>query len=150
MFSFSVEKDEELLYKSKLFKGHAGAVIGTVDAAVGLLEKNDMDTLVAVLKDLGGKHVEYGIVEAHYPVVGQALLDTLEKALGDAFTPEVKEAWAGVYGVIQEKMLEGASEVEQKKKDAAAASKSRMVHMSFAVFAACFSYVAVKFMKGRK
>ena len=34
-------------------------------------------------------------------------MDTLAKALGNDFTPEVKEAWVGVYGVISEHMIAG-------------------------------------------
>ena len=64
------------------------------------------------MKDLGAKHVSYDVSEAHFPIVGQALLDTLEKALGDAFTKETKEAWAGVYGVITENMVAGMKELE--------------------------------------
>jgi hemoglobin-like flavoprotein len=83
-----------------------------VDVAVGLLEKDDMDTLVAALKELGTRHVSYDVKFEHYPIVGQALLDTLEKALGDDFSPEVKEAWTGgVYGVITENMQAGAKEL---------------------------------------
>jgi hemoglobin-like flavoprotein len=92
---------------------HARGVIGMVDTAVALLEKGDMDTLVAALKDLGAKHATYDVTSDHYPIVGQALLDTLEKALGDDFTPEVKEAWAGVYGVITDNMLAGAKQLTE-------------------------------------
>ena len=40
-------------------------------------------------------------------VVGQALLCTLEQALGNEFTPEVKEAWTSCYALIAAKMKEG-------------------------------------------
>jgi len=42
--------------------------------------------------------------------VGAALLWTLEKGLGDAFTPETKEAWATVYGLIAATMQQAARE----------------------------------------
>ena len=84
-----------------------------VDVALELLAKNDMETLVAALKDLGARHVGYDVKFEHYPIVGQALLNTLEKALGDDFTPEVKEAWGGVYGVITENMQAGATELTE-------------------------------------
>jgi len=82
-----------------------------VDAAIGLLEKGDKETLVKVLKELGARHASYDVKDVHYPIVGEALLYTLEKALGDAFTPEVKDAWVGVYGVITENMQAGAKEI---------------------------------------
>jgi hemoglobin-like flavoprotein len=108
LFKFGVVDDET--YKSELFLKHSRGVIGMVDAAVDLLEKGDMDSLVAALRDLGAKHAAYDVKEEHYPIVGQALLDTLEKALGDGFTPEVKAAWVGVYDVITENMLAGAAQ----------------------------------------
>ena len=45
----------------------------------------------------------------HYDIVGQALLATLESALGDAWTPPVKEAWTTVYGVVSATMIKGAA-----------------------------------------
>jgi hypothetical protein len=111
LFKFGADGIDDETYKSELFLKHARGVIGTVDLAVDLLEKDDMATLVSALKDLGAKHVTYGVKFEHYPIVGQALLDTLEKALGDNYTPQVKEAWAGVYGVITENMQAGATEL---------------------------------------
>ena len=81
-------------------------------AAIELLEKGDTEQLFKVLKELGTTHLALGLnlEKAHYDLVGQALLDTLAKALGDDFTAETKAAWSGVYDVITEKMMEGAAE----------------------------------------
>ena len=38
--------------------------------------------------------------------VGASLLWTLEKGLGRAFTPELKEAWATVYGMLATVMID--------------------------------------------
>lgn len=95
------------LFASPALKKHAKGVISTVNTAVGMLEP-DLDGLVAILKKLGRTHKIYGIVEAHYPVVGQALLETLNDALGEAFTPDVKAAWTEIYGVISSTMIAGA------------------------------------------
>lgn len=51
-----------------------------------------------------------GVLPAHYDVVGQALLATLGAGLGDAFTPDVKQAWTTVYGVVADTMKSGAEE----------------------------------------
>jgi hemoglobin-like flavoprotein len=50
------------------------------------------------------------LVEAHYTLVGESLLFTLEKALGAAFTSKVNESWVGVYKIISEQMMLGAQE----------------------------------------
>jgi hemoglobin-like flavoprotein len=113
-FTDGFETTDEALYKQQVFKQHASGVVLTVTAAVELLEKGDMETLSIILKELGATHLSLGLnlEKAHYDLVGQALLDTLEKALGDAFTAETKAAWAGVYAIITEKMMEGAAEFE--------------------------------------
>lgn len=68
----------------------------------------DPDTLSGALKGLGARHVQYGALPQHYPMVGSALLKTFETYLGTAWTPELKKAWAEAYGAITTLMLEGA------------------------------------------
>lgn len=41
--------------------------------------------------------------------MGAALLDTFSIYLGEAWTPEVKQAWVEAYGAISSLMLEGAN-----------------------------------------
>ena len=59
-----------------------------------------LDQLVPVLRDLGRRHAAYGVTQSHYDTGGAALLWTLEKGLGSAFTPELKDAWATVYALL--------------------------------------------------
>jgi hemoglobin-like flavoprotein len=63
------------------------------------------DRIVAAVKDLGRRHVAYGVKPAHYDIVGAALIATLQKGLGDAFTPETKEAWIACYQAVSAEML---------------------------------------------
>lgn len=37
---------------------------------------------------------------AHYPIVGGVLIDTLQDALGEAFTTEARNAWSGAFAQI--------------------------------------------------
>jgi hemoglobin-like flavoprotein len=80
-----------------------------------------MATLAAVVNGLGNleavlpaasalakRHVSYGARAEHYPVVGAALLWTLEKGLGDGWTPEVAEAWTAAYGTLSGFMISEA------------------------------------------
>ncbi|HKE82123.1 MAG TPA: globin family protein [Vicinamibacterales bacterium] len=69
-----------------------------------------LDRLIPVLEDLGRRHANYGVVDRHYETVGEALLWTLEKGLGSAFTPEVKDAWTTVYGVLAATMKAGVAQ----------------------------------------
>ena len=66
------------------------------------------EALSGALKGLGARHVKYGALPAHYPLVGNSLLKTLGQYAGDAWTPELKQAWTDAYGAISELMLEGA------------------------------------------
>ena len=65
-----------------------------------------LEQLIPVLQDLGRRHAAYGVTESHFATVGTSLLWTLEKGLGRAFTPELKEAWATVYGVLATVMID--------------------------------------------
>ncbi len=61
----------------------------------------------AVLATLGRAHAaKHGVLPHHFEPVGRALLATLEKSLGDAFTPEMKSAWTRFYGVMSDAMIE--------------------------------------------
>ena len=66
--------------------------------------------LVPAVQALGRRHVGYGVTDAHYDTVGSALLWTLEQGRGAAFTPEMKEAWATVYGLLATTMQQAARE----------------------------------------
>jgi hemoglobin-like flavoprotein len=79
--------------------------------AVGGLDK--LDELVPAVKALGARHAVYGVTTAHYGIVGQSLIWTLERGIGSAFTPEVRSAWAKVYGMLAATMQSGAEETAE-------------------------------------
>ena len=72
------------------------------------------EVLDQVLRGLGARHVKYGALPEHYPLVGSALLTTFEQYLGPQWTPEVKQAWVDAYGAITEIMLDGADYSEKE------------------------------------
>lgn len=69
---------------------------------------NNIETVVPTLQGLGKRHVRYGVKAEHYQTVGTALLTTLEQGLGEHFTPQVKEAWTFVYGMMADVMIKAA------------------------------------------
>jgi hemoglobin-like flavoprotein len=85
-------------------------LIQMIATAVGGL--NNPDRLVPAVKALGARHAGYGVTASHYELVGEALLWTLERGL-EGFTPEVRSAWANVYGVLAGTMQAGAAEVDE-------------------------------------
>jgi hemoglobin-like flavoprotein len=80
------------------------ATIGTVVASLDRLEQ-----VLPAVQDLARRHVGYGAVPAHYAVVGDCLIWTLGKGLGDAFTPATEAAWGKAYGVLSGAMIEAAA-----------------------------------------
>jgi len=77
-----------------------------IGSALDLLDRPAM--LLPVLRQLGARHVGYGVKERHYAAVGSALIRTLEQGLGVAFTADVRQAWTELYGVISSTMIDAA------------------------------------------
>ena len=67
-----------------------------------------LDQLVPKLLALGSRHAAYGIDEHDYKSVQRALLWTLERSLGSAFTPLVRAAWLAVYELLSNTVKAGA------------------------------------------
>ncbi|MFL6245879.1 MAG: globin family protein [Thermoanaerobaculia bacterium] len=80
-------------------------MIGTV---VGGLKS--LDRIVPGIQALGARHAGYGVRDEHYDVVGTALLWTLAKGLGAAFTDEVRDAWTAAYTLLANTMKDAAAE----------------------------------------
>ena len=56
--------------------------------------------LLPMLYALGAQLEKTGVHNHDYDVVGEALIDALRRVLGDAFTPEIRAAWADAYAVV--------------------------------------------------
>src|ERR1700710_1125245 len=112
-----ISETAAVLFYDRLFE-IAPSVKAMFPADMTEQRKKLMATLAVVVNGLGNlestlpaasalakRHVGYGAKPAHYPVVSAALLWTLEKGLGDAWTPEVAEAWAAAYGTLSGYMI---------------------------------------------
>jgi len=66
--------------------------------------------LRSAVEALGRRHAGYGVRDDHYATVGEALIWTLEKGLGEAFTPETRAAWIAAYGWLAFVMCEAAAQ----------------------------------------
>jgi hemoglobin-like flavoprotein len=106
---FELEPEYRKMFKNDMTE-QGKKLMKTINIAVEALD--DVEPLVPVLKQMGADHAGYGVQERDYNVVGAALLWTLEKGLGDAFTDEVKNAWGAVYELLASVMKEGAAEAE--------------------------------------
>jgi hemoglobin-like flavoprotein len=82
----------------------------TLTVVVKSIDK--LETIVPAVEALGARHAGYGVTPAMFATVGQALLDTLSVGLGDAFTPETRNAWIDAFTILSSVMI-GAMEREQ-------------------------------------
>lgn len=69
---------------------------------------SNLDSVLPAASALAKRHVSYGARPEHYPVVGGALLWTLEKGLGEAWTADVADAWTAAYGTLSGYMISEA------------------------------------------
>jgi len=115
-----ISEQAAVLFYDRLFEVAPG-VKAMFPADMTEQRKKLMATLAVVVNGLGNleavlpaasalakRHVSYGAKPAHYPVVGGALLWTLEKGLGDAWTPETAAAWTAAYGTLSGYMISEA------------------------------------------
>ncbi len=90
-----------------LFKGDMAEqgrkLMATLAVVVGSL--HNLETILPAVSTLAKKHVEYGVKPGHYAAVGAALLWTLERGLGAAWTPELAAAWTSAYTTLSHFMI---------------------------------------------
>jgi len=102
---FALDPDLELLFKGNL-SDQGRKLMEMLALAVSSLDR--MEQLLPVVRSLGTRHVSYGVRDKDYDTVGQALLWTLRKGLGEAFTPDVESAWTNVYATLASAMQSGS------------------------------------------
>ena len=78
----------------------------TLGVVVGQLDK--LDEISPAIEQLAIRHIDYGVKEEHYELVGTTLLWALEKLLGEAWNEQLANAWATCYGILSQKMIRAA------------------------------------------
>ena len=66
------------------------------------------ESLVPTLRQLGARHVGYGVQAGHYVIVGEALVDTLDARSEQPLDRATRAAWVRLFGWIAAHMLAGA------------------------------------------
>ena len=94
---------DDIEVQSKKLIDMLGILIAMLEQPLGL----EME-----LRAMGARHSGYGVKDAHYAVVGQALIDMLSETLDGKFTPEIRSAWTALYAAVESLMKEGASQAE--------------------------------------
>jgi NAD(P)H-flavin reductase len=61
------------------------------------------------VEQLGRDHRRFGVTDVHYPVVGRALLATLQRALGQRWTQRMSADWTTAYQLVADVMIDAAA-----------------------------------------
>jgi nitric oxide dioxygenase len=69
---------------------------------------SNLESILPAASALATRHVGYGAKPEHYPVVGAALLWTLEQGLGEAWTADLAAAWTAAYTTLSGYMISEA------------------------------------------
>lgn len=102
---FEIAPEVKPLFKGDLTE-QGKKLMTTLGVVVNGLK--DLDKIVPVAQALAIKHVDYGVTQSHYAYVGEALIFTLEKGLGDDFTPDLKSSWLEAYTTLSSVMIDAA------------------------------------------
>lgn len=68
------------------------------------------DAFTARARELGARHVQYGVTHRHFEIAERVLLQTFEETFGPAFTDELREAWRMGFDLMAETMMQGAAD----------------------------------------
>jgi hemoglobin-like flavoprotein len=114
---FEIDPSTETLFGKTDMAKQRKKLLQVLSMAVASLDR--LDALTSAVEDLGRRHANYGVADAHYDSVGVALLWTLEQGLGKDWTPEVAAAWTDVYGLLAGIMRNSMRAAIQARKSAA-------------------------------
>jgi len=105
---FEIAPQYRHMFKSDM-KKQGAMLMSTLGLAVGSL--NNLEKILPAVRSLGMRHAGYGVTAQDYQPVAEAFLWTLEYYLGDAFTPELQEAWVIAYTTLAGVMIEASEMV---------------------------------------
>lgn len=108
---FEVAPGVKHMFKGDI-KEQSRKLMSMVTLIVSKLDK--LDTIVTDIKSLATRHGKYGAKKEHYAVVGECLIWTLEKGLGDRWKKETQEAWQAVYKVLADAMISSQSSSSER------------------------------------
>lgn len=108
---FELAPDIRALFRYDLgSRGMAQQGMKLIEAlALVVQHLDDLPIIAPQIQALGRRHTNYGVQPHHYQAVASALLWTLEQGLGEAFTPEVHQAWEWLYTWVSQTMQADSS-----------------------------------------
>jgi len=95
---FEIDPDARVLFARTDMANQRTKVIAMLSDIVANLDQ--LDDLIPTVAALGRRHRDYGVRDADYDRVREALLGAIGTALGDAFTRELRSAWEEAYALM--------------------------------------------------
>lgn len=95
---FSLDPSTRRLFEGVEMEQQGRKFVAMLGSIVRVLDQPPQ--LVGDVAALGRRHAHLHTTREQFESVGAALLWTLEQVLGDAHTPDVREAWSDAYALI--------------------------------------------------
>ncbi|MGZ5924548.1 MAG: globin family protein, partial [Rhizomicrobium sp.] len=102
---FEIAPEVKQMFPSDMTEQRKKLMVTLAYVVTGL---DKLDAILPAASALAKKHVDYGVKPSHYAPVGAALLWTLEKGLGAAWTPGLASAWTNAYATLSGFMIKEA------------------------------------------
>jgi hemoglobin-like flavoprotein len=95
---FEIDPATRRLFGTTDMPGQRKKLMHVIGVAVQGLD--NLEALVPTVEALGRRHAGYGVADAHYESFGAALLWTLERGVGAAWSHAAAAAWSELYGLL--------------------------------------------------
>ena len=104
MFGYDLYAEVDDLTSDPKFIAHSKQLFTMFDTAFNMLGPDGV-LLTEKIKELGEKHVNYGVQAEMFPIMGKALTNMMEEMFGDDFTDDIRKAWKIVFSAISEDLM---------------------------------------------
>ena len=111
LFGFPPSLEYKDIAGSKRFMAHAAFLIEMVEKALNMLGESDAE-LTIMMRDLGEKHVKYGVKPEYFPYMKRAISKMMQEKLTVKFRDEDKHAWDEVLTALIADMTKAQREME--------------------------------------
>jgi hypothetical protein len=96
-----------------LFKIKSQLFVQMLSVVIDMLGP-DLVPMEEMLTDLGAKHLDYGVLEGDYDIIGDALMMTLQGHLPEEWNDQLERSWRLVYNFMASTMKKGSQQEQQR------------------------------------
>jgi hemoglobin-like flavoprotein len=104
---FAIDPSLRALFHGDM-RGQGEKLFAMLQMVVANLEH--LERLLPTVRQLGQRHMHYGVKDEHYATVGTALIQALQQGSGTAWTRETYLAWTKAYDLLASTMIGAAKE----------------------------------------